>query len=252
LKPETLNLKLNCGIVLNNLNGDDIPSKDVIPLWKEKGHLVVNYIYWASYPLIDRDEKYTSALRLSDFLLPDGIGILYYVKKIFNIKLANLNGTDLNPSFIDFLDDKQIPFAFYGATEESISKAVSIQNSKFKIQNSLLYYYQNGYSKLNWDKITEYSVLFVGLGTPKQEIWVADNIDTIRQKKLLIITVGGYFDFLSGKFKRAPGIFRKLNLEWLWRAPHCSMKRNFRNFYIFYYILRDKNKLRKLNELVNQ
>ena len=91
-----------------------------------------------------------------------------------------------------------------------------------------------------WNKIPENSVLFVGLGTPKQEIWVSDNINTIRQKKLLIISVGGYFDFLSGKFHRAPYLFRKLNLEWLWRTPHCSMKRNLRNLYIFYYIFRDK------------
>ena len=126
-----------------------------------------------------------------------------------------------------------------------MSKAVTnLQDSS----SQLPYFFQNGYSPLIWNEILDNSVLFVGLGTPKQEIWVFDNIDIIKQKKLLVIAVGGYFDFLSGKFNRAPSLIRKLNLEWLWRAPHCSMKRNFRNLYIFYYIFRDKKTLRKLNE----
>ena len=121
----TNELILNNGIILNNLSGHEDAINKILSLWKEKGYVVVNYIYWASYPLIGKDERYTSALRLSDFILPDGIGMLLYVKRIFKIKLNNLNGTDLNPLFINYLTEENIPFAFYGASEDSITKACS-------------------------------------------------------------------------------------------------------------------------------
>jgi N-acetylglucosaminyldiphosphoundecaprenol N-acetyl-beta-D-mannosaminyltransferase len=59
-------------------------------------------------------------------------------------------------------------------------------------------------------------VLFVGLGTPKQERWMADH----RDLPMVMIGVGAAFDFLSGRKRQAPRALQGLGLEWLYRLAH--------------------------------
>ncbi|KHE71542.1 WecB/TagA/CpsF family glycosyltransferase, partial [Halobacillus sp. BBL2006] len=56
---------------------------------------------------------------------------------------------------------------------------------------------------------------FVALGAPKQEKWVAENIDSF--DKGVFLCVGGSFDVIAGDVKRAPASWRKHNVEWLYR-----------------------------------
>lgn len=63
--------------------------------------------------------------------------------------------------------------------------------------------------------IPKVDILFVAFGSPKQEIWIYENLDKLPVK--VAIGVGGAFDFLSGKIKRAPFWIRKAGLEWLFR-----------------------------------
>jgi N-acetylglucosaminyldiphosphoundecaprenol N-acetyl-beta-D-mannosaminyltransferase len=55
----------------------------------------------------------------------------------------------------------------------------------------------------------------VGLGSPRQELWVADHLP--KTGCAVGIGVGGSFDVLAGNVERAPEIWRRLNLEWLYR-----------------------------------
>ncbi|GIW21992.1 MAG: hypothetical protein KatS3mg068_0999 [Candidatus Sericytochromatia bacterium] len=58
-------------------------------------------------------------------------------------------------------------------------------------------------------------IIFVGLGVPKQEKWIKENINKLNAK--VFVGVGGSFDVFSGKIKRAPKIMINLHLEWLYR-----------------------------------
>lgn len=58
-------------------------------------------------------------------------------------------------------------------------------------------------------------LLFVGLGSPRQEFWLADNLNATGAGAG--IGVGGSFDVIAGRVDRAPEVWRKLNLEWLYR-----------------------------------
>jgi N-acetylglucosaminyldiphosphoundecaprenol N-acetyl-beta-D-mannosaminyltransferase len=58
-------------------------------------------------------------------------------------------------------------------------------------------------------------ILFVAFGAPKQEFWIAKNLEKIPVK--IAVGVGGAFDYLGGKTPRAPGFIRSLGLEWLFR-----------------------------------
>lgn len=62
---------------------------------------------------------------------------------------------------------------------------------------------------------SEPDIVWVGLGLLKQEKWIADHIDRLRAP--LLVGVGAAFDFHAGTIKRAPHVFRKAGLEWLYR-----------------------------------
>lgn len=63
-------------------------------------------------------------------------------------------------------------------------------------------------------RVLRYAVLLCNFGAPYQELFINSvKCDNIR----LAVGVGGSFDFLTGKLKRAPDFMQKLGLEWLWR-----------------------------------
>ncbi|MEX0594557.1 MAG: WecB/TagA/CpsF family glycosyltransferase [Patescibacteria group bacterium] len=70
-------------------------------------------------------------------------------------------------------------------------------------------------------------VVFVAYGAPVQELWIAQNKDKITAK--IMVGVGGTFDMVSGKLRRAPDWMLKMHLEWLWRL-YLQPKRIIRIF----------------------
>lgn len=230
---------------LDNLNL--IESNDINYLfdyltdyWSKKGCLLLGFVYFAIFARIKNDNLYKKYFEKYDFLLPDGIGIILYFKKTFGIDIPNLNGTDLLPFYIKYLESKNINYAFYGTTEENITLSAKKFNP---------YYFQNGFSELNFDLLKNNSVLFLGLGTPNQEIFIEKNIELIKEKSLMIVSAGGFFDFSSGNVKRAPLWIRKIKLEFLFRLiinPKQHFKKNLLNFLLVYFILKDRKNASKI------
>jgi N-acetylglucosaminyldiphosphoundecaprenol N-acetyl-beta-D-mannosaminyltransferase len=58
-------------------------------------------------------------------------------------------------------------------------------------------------------------ILFLALGSSRQELWMEEHLPGLRVK--VCQGVGGTFDVLAGTVRRAPGIFRELHLEWMYR-----------------------------------
>jgi len=80
--------------------------------------------------------------------------------------------------------------------------------------------YQHGYSEDDQeviDKINQAApdILFIGLGFPKQEKWISKHLEDLDIK--VAVCIGGVFDVISGKTKRAPRWMQDACLEWLWR-----------------------------------
>jgi len=216
----------------------------IIENWQKKSsYSVIHFMYYASLELVRADEKYSNALSIADFILVDGIGMQTYFKWLMNKEMKNLNGTDLSPVFFDYLSKNKIPFSLYGTTKEQMDACY--KNLSAKYDADIIAHYQDGFSKLDWNKIPANSALFIGLGTPLQENWVHENLPVIQEKKLLVITVGGYFDFLSGFYVRAPKWVRSVKLEWAWRTmlhPGRHYKKRLRDTTIFFRPFTDKLK----------
>jgi exopolysaccharide biosynthesis WecB/TagA/CpsF family protein len=191
--------------------------KTVVREWMGKNNaVIVHYMYYASYVLMHTQRNLLKAYQYADYLLVDGVGMQLYLKIVTGRKVANLNGTDMSPLFLEELIKKNIPICLYGTTDENIQQCAI--NLKDKYHEGVVTYYQNGFSPLDWDKIPEKSALFVGTGSPRQEIWAMENIAIIQEKQLLVFTVGGYLDFLSGFYIRAPKWVRAIKMEWAFRT----------------------------------
>lgn len=231
------------GVKITGYNNEADIYNDIEKIKKEKGYVIANYMYWVPFVKSKQIKEYNMALELSDFIFPDGVGLLTYIKLLYKKKLKNLNGTDLNPKLIDYFKRNESKIALYGTNKENLEKCrLNLEKKGVKI-----YYSQDGYSKLNFDNIEENTVLFVGMGSPAQEIWVKDNIEVIKTKKLIVITVGGYFDFEAGYYKRAPEIVRKLKMEWIYRIidnPKKHLLKYMNNFYFIPYIIFDRIKIK--------
>lgn len=110
---------------------------------------------------------------------------------------------------IVYVDEEWGPHGFEKAEKFQKSLGQSVDNSLHK---------KNGrsqdtkHNKQNTDAI---DILFVAFGSPKQEIWMYENQNEIPAK--LMVGVGGAFNMISGKVKRAPKIFSDMGLEWLYR-----------------------------------
>ena len=111
---------------------------------------------------------------------------------------------------------------FYGSTQDTLDKLKAVINEKYKgaiICGMMSPPFRPLSVEEDEQIIKEINeanpdFIWVGLGAPKQEIWMAAHENKIGG---LMIGVGAAFDYESGNIKRAPKWMQKLNLEWLYR-----------------------------------
>lgn len=163
--------------------------------------------------------------------IADGIGIVLVSKLTKGNIEDRIAGFELMQQFLEYANINNRAVFFYGAEKEVLSDMKKNINREYP--NLILAGMIDGYTDLSEKEIIvkinekEPDFLFVGLGFPKQEEWLERNIKKINCS--VFQDVGGSFDVLSGKVKRAPNFFIKLNLEWLYRSLSSPrrMKRIF-------------------------
>jgi exopolysaccharide biosynthesis WecB/TagA/CpsF family protein len=158
---------------------------------------------------------------LDDFLvLPDGIGVDLAAKLLYGAPFPdNLNGTDFVPAFLQ-ASSKPLTVALLGATRVN-AEAAAAKLAALAAQHAFVVIHDGYFAAAEEpgivDRIAKLrpDVLLVAMGVPRQELWIARNIDA--RHCTLPIAVGALLDFLSGTVPRAPLLMRQLRLEWLFR-----------------------------------
>lgn len=151
-------------------------------------------------------------------MVPDGIGVLKAGKKIgYNIE-ERITGIDIANELLKFGNEQKKSIYLFGSKQEVIDSMKIVIKEQYP--NLKLVGTSNGYVK-DKDKVfdeivkLEPDIVLVALGIPLQEMLIYKHLN--RFKKGIFVGVGGSFDVMSGIKKRAPKIFIKLNLEWLYR-----------------------------------
>jgi N-acetylglucosaminyldiphosphoundecaprenol N-acetyl-beta-D-mannosaminyltransferase len=173
-----------------------------------------------------RDKRYGEILNSADLGLCDGFGIrLAGFLKGKRIKSRNA-GVDLANFLLEeaLLSGLRVLVV---AAKNSLSSPEEIKRAVLKKCPNLdveVLFFQDEEIFFQNDSVRNSDIVFVNFGAPKQELFIFDNRDKFLQSRILI-GVGGTFDFFTGKMRRAPKVFRKIGLEWLWRFLQEPRKR---------------------------
>lgn len=203
-----------------------------------------------------KDQEFKKILNQAAISIPDGIGLLW-AAKFLNLKIKGkkfrtlkifwqyiytllslifhpnyckeiiperVTGTDLVYKISKLCEQINCSIFLLGA-KEGIAKKASLK-LKFLFPNLKIAGTFAGKPNIIADQKIQTiinrsrpDILFVAFGAPKQEKWIARNLSKLETVKIAM-GVGGAFDFISGKIKRAPIQLRKIGLEWLWRLIH--------------------------------
>jgi N-acetylglucosaminyldiphosphoundecaprenol N-acetyl-beta-D-mannosaminyltransferase len=164
------------------------------------------------------DPNLYNIFKNADLLLPDGIGIVIAARLFYNIKIKRLPGCEFMQNICQLAQSKGYKIYILGSKEEVIIGAVEKLNKIMPRLNI-----SNGYlpERLMEQKVIEINetgaqILFLALGSPKQEKWIANYGKNLTNVKICQV-IGGTLDVINGNVKRAPAFFCRFGLEWLYR-----------------------------------
>ncbi len=211
--------KLNIlGVLVSKITGKEVLEK--IKDWLDGANQ--HYIVTPNPEIIlaaRKDEELKTILNKADIAICDGIG-LKFVSCFFLNPLKRVQGSDLTYKILKLANEKKYKIYFLNWVDglsktEEIKKAVEKKFGPIEIQGQRI---ERSGENIDLNEINNFKpdILLVGLGAPWQEKFIAKYLSQIPSLKLAM-GIGGTFDFITGKIKRAPVIFRYLGLEWLWR-----------------------------------
>lgn len=173
------------------------------------------------FNLSTNNKKYFQALHNCEIVLNDGIGVkLGGLLKGIRFK-ENMNGTDFIPKLLKIAAEEEKGIFLLGGLEgtaENAAARLKEQSPDFKITDTGNGYFDvdNSDDVINLINKSNAELLIVGMGVPRQEIWLYENLSKFENVKLAVAG-GAILDFISGNVKRAPGWMQNFGLEWVYR-----------------------------------
>ncbi len=171
-----------------------------------------------------RDEEFRSILNAADLSIPDGVGLIWGLRLLGTRIREHVRGTDTVERLMERAAAKGYSVFLLGAAEGVAAAAADKLKERYPQLRVAGAYAGSPDIKFD-DRIVEIirnaghiDILLVAYGAPAQEKWIARNLP--RLDISVAIGVGGVFDFISGRAKRAPLWVRRLELEWLYRLLH--------------------------------
>lgn len=167
------------------------------------------------------NENLLAAIRSAALLIPDGIGAVLAARLGGARVRRRVPGADLMPELCSLAATRGYPVFVFGARPEVTPRACMALKEAYPDLN--IVGFQNGYlsagdalalpARIN---ASGARLLFVGLGSPQQELWIHENLPKLTTVNVCQ-GVGGTIDVLAGRVKRAPVAWRQSYLEWLYR-----------------------------------
>lgn len=193
------------------------------------------------------DKELMGILRTADMVLPDGVGVVWASKYTNHPLSERVAGFDFLQNLLAAMENTEHTVYFFGGAPGVAAAAA--RKAKAKHPNLKIVGSHNGYFDAKEEQriikeLRELSptLLLAGLGAPKQEKWLYDNMRLTSVR--LGIGIGGCFDVMAGNVKRAPKLFQKMGLEWFYRLL-CQPKRIFRMMKLPKFVLAVKADRRK-------
>ena len=202
------------GIRIDNFSKKEILEKIELFLSDGKFHQIATlnpeFILEAQ-----KDEEFKNILNSCDLNVADGIGIKFAFLRFGKWLKKRMPGADLMHEILKIADEKKLS-VFLAVNKkglssyEEVKSALSLKYPNVKFSGDDIDPQSVGYKIINSDS----NLFLCNFGAPEQEKF----INSLKNDIIgLAIGIGGSFDFITGKVKRAPKIMQNFGLEWLWR-----------------------------------
>lgn len=196
-----------------------------------------------------RDEKYRAVQNGSALSLPDGKPLSIVQRRRGYQNAGRVPGPDLMPEIFALSEKKGYRHYFYGSRQTTLDALREKLLEKYPKLN-IVGMYSPPFRPLTEEEDNEAverinaaqpDFIWVGLGAPKQEIWMAEHENRVHG---VMLGVGAGFDFHAGTIKRAPKWMQELCMEWLYRITQDPKRLLWRyldtNFSFLWYLGREK------------
>jgi N-acetylglucosaminyldiphosphoundecaprenol N-acetyl-beta-D-mannosaminyltransferase len=173
----------------------------------------------------------------ADLVTPDGMPLVWGLRALGVRDATRVYGPHLTPAVLDAAAAKGLQVGFYGGSPESLEALLRTVNDRWP-QLRVSYSLSPPFRPLSETEEARVirdinasgtQILFVGLGCPKQEVWMARNRGRVRA---VMIGVGAAFDYLAGAKRQAPSLMQRTGTEWIFRLvtePKRLWKRYLRH-----------------------
>lgn len=190
--------------------------------------------------LARKDKHFRTVLNSAEIALPDGMGVVKASKVLGKGIDARITGVDFMEKLIKTasselpkMQNRQASIGFIGGREKVAERAAICLEKKYPGANFFVYsedidaknfnFQTVKFKKIQDGGLSEFfpkklDILFVAFGFPTQEKWINARLPHI--PVTCAMGVGGAFDIISGKTKRAPRVLQSAGLEWFWRLAH--------------------------------
>lgn len=180
--------------------------------------------------------EYQNKVNNADLVIPDGMPLVWMQNLRGRKDAARVRGNDLTKELLYYAATNGLTVGFYGGTP-SVIDLIRERASRELPDLNIVYAYSPPFRPLTVEEDTDVvdsikaanpDLLFVGLGCPKQENWMADHRDRL---SCVMLGVGAAFDFYAGNVRECPAWLGRLGLEWLFRLTQ-EPKRLWRRYLI--------------------
>ncbi len=173
------------------------------------------------------DSAFLRALQNADLAVPDGFGLIAVAKLLGTPLGERITGVDCLLDICRLAAEKHKSIFLLGGGEGVAKKTARVLEERFPglrvvgAESGGIVDKKSAVPQIDTGAQARLiavapDVLFVAFGHSTQEKWIAAHLGRLPSVRVAI-GVGGAFDFLSGRVRRAPRIMRALGLEWLWR-----------------------------------
>lgn len=229
------------------MNETLVKVKNAIDNQKQIHHVVINV---AKVVALQNDLELRESVNSSDIINLDGQAVVWAARFLNKPAKERVAGIDLMVNLIEMASKNNFKIYLLGAKEEVVSKLASIYAQKYG--KDLVVGYRNGYFTKEQEKDviedivrSKPDMLFVAITSPKKENLLFQYKNELKSVGF-IMGVGGSFDVIAGKVKRAPMWMQNAGLEWFYRfmqEPKRMWKRYLiGNFKFIALVLKEKFK----------
>lgn len=213
-----MNTIYTCGIKINPLSVKEICS--IVDTWLSEGKkgLQITGVNLEQIALLYKNKNFKDYINSSDIVNIDGMIVYWYLKiKGFKLKHRSLCA-DILLDMLHRANERKGSIYLLGATQETIEQLVI--NIQKKYPDIKIVGYHNGYFKDEQSIVADISskhpdYLFIGMPSPFKERFITTFKHEMNAG--VCFGVGGMFDILAEKAKRAPERIQKMGMEWLYR-----------------------------------